>query len=290
MGMSAEERMAIGLDAQKIWGQTDDEEFNRKVARRFRDSAFRSEDFAGRPYPREEVAADLKKIDEIKKSPGYIREKSNESVALEYVLMRGVKDDDWFGGKVKSVRKASEYDDIMNGVDFIVTFHDEDTDKFVHLAIDATTSSDTSVLRRKAERVFEKLNQAKLTELKYFEDLDGNKGKTEMPRIVLSLGSEKTLALQKLMASHPGWARDAREKYDFLVSAKEQLLDFINYILLRVRLLGEGRELKDSDHVFKFMAEHDEDMGGRIGQIVRKHAEVLRFIEGAEKRKDPPVS
>lgn len=279
--------MLAGLEARKIFGLGNNEEFNRKIARPHRDSAFRPEDFIRKVYPREEVREDEEKIRRIKKSPDYIREKSSEAVDLEYVLMEGIKVSGWFGENVESVRKTAEYDDIMNGTDFVIAFLDEDTDKFVYLAVDATTSADPSVLHRKAGKVFEKLSQAKMVEIKYLEDPDGKAGKAEMPRVVLALGPEKTVALQKLMAEKSDWARDAGEKYDFLASAEEQLLEFINYVLVRARLLGEGRKLKNFDDVSRFLGDHEDEMGGRIGEIIRKHMEVLNFISQAGKRKKP---
>lgn len=286
--MSVEENMLARLGAEKILGLGDDEEFNRKIARPWRDSAFRPEDFSGRVYPRDEVEADEEKIRRIKKSSDYTHEKSSEAVDLEYVLMEGIKVHGWFGDDVESVQKTSEYDDAINGTDFVVTFRDEDTGEFVYLAIDATTSADPSVIRRKADKVYEKLNRAKMTEIKYFEDPDGKAGKVEMPRIVLALNPKKTVVLQKLIVGELSLAEDAREKFDFLASTEEQLLRFINHILFRARLLGEGRELKNFDDVSRFFREHEDEMGGRIGEIVSKHLEVLSFVVEARKKKDSP--
>lgn len=270
--------MVAELDRRRVWGQTDDENFNREIARSWRDSAFVPEDFVGRPYKREEVAADLQKVSEIKKSPRYIHERGSEAVALEYVLMEGIKVHGWFGDSVFSIQKTSEYDDVMNGADFVVTFHDEDTDRFIHLAIDATTSSDEMVLRRKADKNFEKLAVRKMTLIKYFEDPDGAAGEVQMPRVVLALSPEKTVALQKLMVEKPNLTEDAGEKYKFLASAEKQLLKFINYILIRSGFLGGGRDLKNYGEVLEFIARHSEDLDEKTIKIVSDHADVLQFI------------
>ncbi len=278
MAVGIEGRMAEALDRRRVWGQTDDENFNREIARSWRNSAFNPEDFIGQPYRREEISADLQKVFEIKRSPTYMHERGNEAVALEYVLMEGIKVHGWFGDSVESIQKTSEYDDIMNGVDFVITFHDEDTDKFVYLAIDATTSLDETVLRRKAEKNFGKLAGGKMASVKYFEDPDGNMGETEMPRVVLGLGPEKTVALQKLMVEKPSLTEDAGEKYEFLASAENQLLKFVNYILIRGGYLGEGRDLGSYGEVLEFMSRHGEDLDERTKKIVSAHADALQFV------------
>ncbi len=241
------------MDRRRVFRQTDDENFNREIARPWRDSAFDSGEFIGNPYARQEVEADIKRIGEIKRSPDYIHERGSEAVALEYVLMEGIKVHGWFGESVLSVQKASEHDDVMNGTDFVVTFHDEDADKFVYLAIDATTSADQSVLRRKADKNFEKLARGKMTEIKYFEDPDGNRGQVEMPRVILALSPEKTVALQKLMVEAPSLTEDAREKFEFLASIQKQLLQSINFVLIRGGFLGAGRELQNFGEVLNFI-------------------------------------
>lgn len=273
--------MAAELDRRRVWGYTDDENFNREIAQPWKKSAPNPEKFIGRPYPRAEVESDIKKVGEIKKSPDYVYERRSEAVALEYVLMEGIKVHGWFGESVESVQKTSEFDDVMNGTDFVVTFHDEDTDKFVHLAIDATTSSNEMVLQRKADKNFEKLSVGKMTEIKYFEDPDGTRGKMEMPKIVLELSPEKTVALQKLMTDPKNAVEDAREKYEFIASAQKQLLKAINYVLIRGGFLGEGRELRNFGEVLGFMAKHGEDIDEKTRGMVSAHADVLEFIASA---------
>jgi hypothetical protein len=278
MAVGIEGRMAAELDRRRVWGQTDDENFNREIARTWKNSAPNPEKFIGQPYAREVVAGDMKRVGEIKKSSDYVYERRSEAVALEYVLMEGIKVHGWFGDSVTSVEKTSEYDDLMNGADFVVTFHDEDTDRFVHLAIDATTSSDEKVIFRKADKNFEKLGRGKMTEIKYFEDPDGNRGKTEMPRVILELSPERTVALQKLMVEAPDLAEDAEEKYKFIASVQKQLLKSINYVLIREGFLGEGRELQNFGEVLKFIAKHGEDLDEKTRGIVASHADVLQFI------------
>jgi hypothetical protein len=278
MAVGIEGRMAAELDRRRVWGQTDDENFNQEIARTWKNSASNPEKFIGRPYKREEVAADLQKVSEIKKSPSYSHEKRSEAVALEYVLMEGIKVHGWFGDSVESVQKTSEYDDVMNGADFVVTFHDEDTDRFIHLAVDATTSSDEMVLRRKTDKNFEKLAGGKMASIKYFEDPDRNAGEIQMPRVVLALSPEKTVALQKLMTKPTNAMEDAAEKYEFLVSAEKQLLKFINYILIRGGFLGEDRKLAGFSDVLEFMSRHEEDLDEKTKKIISDHTDVLQFL------------
>ncbi len=276
--------MAAQLDRERVWGFTDDEKFNREIARPWKDSAFNPEDFVGRPYARAEIAADLERVSEIKKSPEFVHERRSEAVALEYVLMEGIKVHGWFGDNVESVQKTSEYDDVMNGADFVVTFHDEDTDRFIHLAVDATTSSDEMVLWRKAEKNFEKLAGGKMAKIKYFEDPDETAGEVQMPRVVLALSPEKTVALQKLMSNPKNAVGDAAEKYEFLASVENQLLKFINYILIRGKFLGEGRDLKSYGEVLEFMSRHDGDLDEKTKNLISAHMDVLQFVYASAPR------
>lgn len=285
MSTGIEGKMAAALDRRRVWGYTDDENFNREIARPWKKSAFDPYEFVGKPYPREEVEGDLKKIDEIKKSPDYVHERGSETVALEYVLMDGIKVHGWFGDEVESVRKTSECDDVKNGIDFVVTFYDEEGGQFVNLGVDATTSADRFVLDRKKEKIFRKLGWGEMAKVKYFEDPDGNRGAAEMPCVVLALGPGKTLELQKMLTVPLREAEFAPEMFDFLDSASEQLLKFINYTLYRRGFLARERELKNSGEIAGFMERHREDIDEPTEKIIDSHFAALKIIVLAAERK-----
>ncbi|MBI5071589.1 hypothetical protein HZB93_01715 [Candidatus Falkowbacteria bacterium] len=285
MATGIEGRMAAELDRRRVWGYTDDENFNREIAQPWKRSAFDPYEFIGKPYPRGEVEGDLKKIDDIKKSPDFRHERGSETVALEYVLMDGIKVHGWFGDEVESVRKTSEYDDVKNGVDFVVTFYDEESGQFVNLAIDATTAVDRFVLDRKKERIFRKLGFGEMAKVKYFEDPDGNRGKVEMPCVVLALGPEKTFELQKMLVAGSREEKFAPEMFDFLDSASEQLFGFINYTLHRRGFLARERELKNLGEIAGFMDRHRGDIDEPTEKIIDSHFAALKIIGMAAARK-----
>lgn len=276
--MGIEDRMAEAMDRRRVWGYTDDEKFNSEIARAWKKSAFNPHDFAPKTYSREEVSFDEARVAKIKKSPDYVHERGSETVALEYVLMEAIKVHGWFGDSVISVRKTAEYDDVFSGADFVVTFEDEDTGEFFNLGIDATTSADRAVIDRKEEKIIRNLSRGEMTGIKYFEDPDGNRGPAFMPRIILGLDAKNTLEMQKLFVESPDKAEYAREATDFLESAGDQLLHFINYVLHRSGLLGEGREIKTVEDGRRFLNEHKDEVGEKTLEILEKHLVVLGIV------------
>jgi hypothetical protein len=107
-----------------------------------------------------------------------------------------------------------------------------------------------------------------------------------MPRVVLGLNPEKTLKLQKMLVEKTSAAAMTPEAVDFLRAAQEQLLHFINYVLHRNSLLGEGRALQSSHEARKFAEDHSEEIGPEIERIVESHLLVLEIIEAELGRKN----
>lgn len=112
------------------------------------------------------IEEDNSQLDTIEK--GIQEDNRKRSECLEIILTDQVYDGDWFGGEAMT-SKTSKYDDIRNGVDMVVEFDKEETERMA-LAIDASTASNIRVIEDKIKNNLEKLrNKEHLQEVKYFK-------------------------------------------------------------------------------------------------------------------------
>jgi hypothetical protein len=116
---------------------------------------------------------------------------------MEAVIQQYAGPCGWFG-EGSSVSFASRYDDIANGVDLVVSLPAREGQKPIRIAIDATFSEQGAI--RKVRDVAERLKEKKkMYEVKYFEDeLTGDKGHEEMPRVALGLARAHVVELAGL--------------------------------------------------------------------------------------------
>ena len=132
-------------------------------------------------YSPEEVIRDLehlnlaeKKIDESREKMGaeeMERFKTNEKRgrAFEILLMDQIYNGEWLGPEAMSVR-TSRFDDVLNGVDMVVEFNQEDTIKRMALAVDASTTSDIDHMEKKIKRNIKRVAEDFWPlEVKYFQ-------------------------------------------------------------------------------------------------------------------------
>ncbi len=92
---------------------------------------------------------------------------------------------------------AHRYDDVINGTDVIVTFHDEnDPDNPILLAIDTTSAEDIS---KKEDRIKRELSKGHLRRLEYYFNPATNQavGRQEAIPIVISLPKAETTKIAK---------------------------------------------------------------------------------------------
>jgi hypothetical protein len=107
-------------------------------------------------------------------------------------------------------RKASRYDDVVNGVDTIAEIEQENSTSHLALAIDVTHGV---MLQKKFDRIKREIDEGTLTTIKYFENSDETfRGRLlKVPRVVL--GVEKSAVVElaglwnagknKELATHP---------------------------------------------------------------------------------------
>lgn len=211
----------------------------------------------------------------------------------------------WLGDEVEGVRMTSEYDDMTSGIDLVVSFYDEDKNRFVHLGIDATTTTDRSTIDKKFAKNFELFKEGKVPTVKYFEDPDGKKRRIFLPRVILGTDPESALEIQKMLVwkdKNEMTEKDAElesEVESLMLDLTEGQLAFFVYHLLRKRdlvpKLPQSRlkeiNLQTALELIKEKrAQERLKTDEKLKNMVNLHLEVLEFIDRTKKTKSPKKS
>jgi hypothetical protein len=174
-------------------GESNNPEFLEKIQSGWNKLRPKLKDFRG-TYPAEEISADADELEKIKENFEF---KGETAIVGEAVIMEAIYELEWLGRGIE-VLPSSEYDDIKNGIDFVLRF--ENKDKALYLGIDVTTSTDSSIIKAKRERILNFLRKGNLGQLKYFEDQKYDiKGEIEMPKIAIVLDPNAALKMQDLL-------------------------------------------------------------------------------------------
>ena len=128
-------------------------------------------------------------------------ENKKAATVLEAILHEQIGKSDWIGPNVSTI-KASQYDDIVNGVDTIARIQREgEGDTHLGLAIDVTFSTH---ITEKLDRIKDDVKSGKLTQIKYFASPnpeDPNEytymGSLKVPRVVIGIEKKAVLELTK---------------------------------------------------------------------------------------------
>lgn len=114
---------------------------------------------------------------------------------LEVIIYEHAELSNWLGQNTETIR-PSRYDDLVNGVDLIAQFNDENSTKHLALGIDITFGSQS--MRKKFNRIRNEIHDDKLAEVKYFES-HGFKGSLkQLPRVVIGVEFNTVKALAGL--------------------------------------------------------------------------------------------
>lgn len=185
-------------------------------------------------YSQEEIDRDLALVEELRKK---FKESETEKGALfkrisdiyEGVIVEQAEQNNWFGNNV-TFYPTSKYDDFVSGVDGVAEFFpnlDSAEEKEVShaaLSFDVVFSADSERILKKLERTKKSIDNGELTEVKYFEDDNGEKKKIKAPRIVLgsrlssaekliNLWGSKVSGRNELLAQHPIQVKLLLESY-----------------------------------------------------------------------------
>lgn len=257
--------------------------FTKEVAQSFQQDMFRPEYFRSDPYSQIEIAADRRRLEDRQRSFDN-REGAGEAALFEYALMAGIKLHGWFGDEVESVRKASEFDDVFHGVDFVITFLDEQ-DQPIHIAVDTTTNTELASLQRKIGYTVDGLKRKKLTQVKYFEDITGERGAVQIPRIVLGTERAAAIDLQRTFIEQPGRLERHPIQMEYLIEAREQLCDWLAVLFEEHHIIDKEAYTIDPDillgYVSAYAARLQKDPELYRAIMVHAHAlaAILRALE-----------
>jgi major membrane immunogen (membrane-anchored lipoprotein) len=188
-------------------------------------------------YGEENIREDLARVKRIEESPSYQKERTEKSTLVEAVIAYGINDREWLGKGVK-VRFTSKADDILRGVDMLVTLpHPDATSEkpiTTSIAIDVTSSDDLNIWEKKLSSSLQRLDYGtrsrgnwggQMTRLKYLvkpnlNNPDKDKSKTLYNHYIVTMNGKQADNLANVFCS-----KESSEKNEFLeVQAKVQLI------------------------------------------------------------------
>lgn len=130
---------------------------------------------------------------------------------LEAIVIEQIELNEWLGPNIDT-QQTCEYDDYVNGIDFITEFNEDGALRHMGFAIDATHGKEQAI-RLKLEKIRSQLNKGELGEMTYFQTGDKSiQGKKRfIPKIVLALEKQHVIDIARLwvqgnqtaLAEHP---------------------------------------------------------------------------------------
>lgn len=227
------------------------------------------EEFRGM-YPDDTIDRDIAYVEHRKKdfertnSP-QLKEAKEYATVLEAIINEQIELNNWFGENV-TTRKASDFDDIANGVDTIAEITQDTSTTHLALAIDVTYSDQ---LDKKLQRIKREIDDGTLTSIKYFVSGDETfKGvKSKVPLVVIGADKQQLREISQLwmernnkeLAKHP---------------LQLQLLDEIFMQLERYRAYAEQIGRHDIATIYEKQV--------RIIEVIRKQKKELYRTSDAD--------
>ena len=191
-------------------------------------------------YGAENVAGDRQRVSDLEakfeaEMTPEIREAIRLGTILEAIVVEQTELNEWFGPDVRT-RKASRFDDVVNGVDAIAEIEREHSTSHLALAVDVTYGV---LLQKKFDRIRHEIDDGTLATVKYFENTDETfRGRLrKVPRVVLGVEKQKVVELAELWTS-------GKQKELAVHPAQLQLLD---EILVQLRSFAEYARGKGKD-------------------------------------------
>lgn len=278
------------MDRQGVFGAhyTGDERFD-KLARGWNEVRPLPRDFHG-IYSDEEMAQDRARVISIKQSSGYAWERAGEGVALEYAMMESVHNG--VLGEDAYVMPTTEYDDVVNGIDFVVGFPDAEGKTATYIGVDVTTTTDGNVIAKKLERTSRQLAQNNVGRIKYFID-DQNpdvRGGLFVPRVVIGVDAGEAQKIHDAMSADRNYSLEPELKAELHEEMELQLVHGLRFLL--ERFYGpSASSITDLESAEAYLAQHAsriQKQNFRLYENVQRYRDALRALaERAEQKKDP---
>ena len=197
------EAMAKGVEAKELDSDEVVLEAAYKKALATETDQIQMDDFAKVVDPelmkkhKKEVAGLKGLFDKQKENP-----KNRETIMLgkilEAIVTEQIELNDWLGSNVNT-QQTTDYDDFMNGIDFVAEMNEDGASRHMGFAIDATHGAKKTI-RMKLEKIRSQLNHGELGEVFYFQSLDKSfQGRKRfIPRIVLALDKKHVAEIARL--------------------------------------------------------------------------------------------
>ncbi|MFH0988091.1 MAG: hypothetical protein V1763_01830 [Parcubacteria group bacterium] len=223
------------LEQQTAWAghdmmgyHTESEPFNRLIKKNEADRP-RMEDCAG-VYSQDIIKWDKAGVARIKSSSAYEVGRTEAAIVAEQGVFEQIGDEQILGDADATL--ASEFDDLMRGVDLVVRFEPEEGKQPSYLAIDIKTNlggrDNDEKVRRSIESSVDEAKNNGLREIKYYVDpQSGGKGRIFAPRVVLIFDSRYILTVRDAIAK-PSKQRTPRENMaiaEFQLKIKSQIVE-----------------------------------------------------------------
>jgi hypothetical protein len=275
-----------GLDSRQVFGSyyTGDQEIDQIAARQNKVRP-RIQQF-GDIYPADKITADVARVESFRQSPHYREERGADTVAAEYVVNE-LFNRGQFGQGARAIPSA-DYDDYFNHIDTVVAI-DETDGSVQYLAVDVTTSPDPDTHKKKLYQTIDLLKQNELNAPEYFLDPKHpeQKGKKPMPRVVISLKTEKEKMAELMAGKLPAEMRHEKEEEIIM-----QLSQDTAFLLKQHYRAGQQFELagNDPEAVMDFFNTHAgtiERQDRKLYENVLAHVKLLGRYLLEEKKAGP---
>jgi len=161
-----------------------------------------------------EIKKDEQKIREFKQSPEYKIDNDEIGQLGEDIMIYGCQTEKWL--PTVDVLLPNKFDDYFRGTDLILKFNSQAGP--LYLGMDVKTVKDNTHMLEKKRIIQNRLEQGKLTELKYFKDAAAGKlGALELPSVVIVIDPRFAVAMQNILVKAPEARNDSeRQKTDLI--------------------------------------------------------------------------
>jgi hypothetical protein len=235
---------------------------------------FSKEKYSDGIYDGKDIENDLNLVKSIKNKEGYKRERNSSAVAFECIAKEGIHNELWFGDDA-SVCPTSIYDDMVNGIDFIVKFEDEQGEYY--LGVDSTTGENIDVIDKKLDRNVDLATKKELFQVKYFYDIDTKEKKSiELPRVVIGVHWEKIDSLMDGFTKRRKEMQNSKLQVDFLKQTINQLSATVEYLIKNN--IDENFNI-DSDNISEFLEKNKESIKQKgLNEIINAYLKPLNKL------------
>ncbi len=177
-------------------------------------------------YGEQNVARDLSTVERLK-SKFESDEYKIAAETLEAIMLEHTELSDWLGPNAETI-KTTEFDDIVNGVDMVLEFNENNSTQRLALGIDVTFGVNN--MRKKFDRIRDEIHADELAQVKYFKAHGYQGSLRQLPRLIVGVEMERIINLAGLWDRKENKALADHITKDILVDELErQLRTFLIY-------------------------------------------------------------